>query len=88
MAWFAIHDRADKMRLIAETDPDFTRLYGLRNDAESNNNSYKRTLPSRRAAALGWRRQLLDVLGWALLVNSRAVGRYTQAAPQPPVAVR
>lgn len=83
-AWFSIHPHADQLRSLPESDPDFAAIYGLRNDAESNNNSYKQTLPSRRAAALGWRRQLLDVTGWAVLVNSRAHQRHGPPAPDIP----
>ena len=82
-AWFSVHAHADQLRLLPEADPDFAKLYGLRNDAESNNHSYKRTLPGRRAAALGWRRQLLDLAGWAILVNSRAHARHHPGPPTP-----
>ena len=81
-AWISPHPHADQLRLLPETDPDFAALYGLRNDAESNNNSYKATLPSRRAAALGWRRQLLDAIGWAILINSRAYARHGPSQPR------
>ena len=83
VTWLSPHPHADQLRLIPEADPDFAPLYGLRNDAESNNNSYKTTLPSRRAAALGWRRQLLDAAGWAILINSRAHARHSPAPPPP-----
>ncbi len=83
--WTSAHTHADQLRLIPESDPDFARLYGLRNDAESANHAYKSTLPGRRAAALGWRRQLLDAAGWAILINARAHARY--GPPQPPAAL-
>jgi hypothetical protein len=60
------------MRLIPETDPHFQTLYGLRNDSEAINAAYKRTLIADRAAALGWRRQLLDLMSWAILTNTLA----------------
>ena len=82
-AWVSIHPHADQLRLIPECDPDFAKLYGLRNDAESNNHSYKSTLPGRRAAALGWQRQLLDAAGWAILINARAHARYGTSQPPP-----
>ena len=78
-SWFSVHPHADQLRLLPESDPDFARLYGLRNDSESGNAAYKATLPFRRAAALGWRRQLLDALAWAILVNSRAHARHGSA---------
>lgn len=76
--WFSVHPHADQLRLLPESDPGFARLYGLRNDSESGNAAYKSTLPFRRAAALGWRRQLLDALAWAILVNSRAHARHSR----------
>jgi hypothetical protein len=66
------HTRPDQLRLIHETDPDFPALYGLRNDAEAINSSYKRTLIADRAAALGWRRQVIDLLSWGILTNTLA----------------
>lgn len=66
----ATHRRADAVRVIAEGEPDFERLYGLRNDAESFNSQLKRSLLVGRAMSLGGRRQLLDVLCFALLQNA------------------
>lgn len=73
------HARADAVRVIAEGEPDFDRLYGLRNDAESFNSELKRTLLVDRAMSLGARRQLLDVLCYAILHNSLNRARATQA---------
>jgi hypothetical protein len=64
------HKRADAVRIIAEGEPDFDRLYGLRNDAESFNSQLKRSLLVDRAMSLGGHRQLLDVLCFGLLHNS------------------
>lgn len=64
------HSRADAVRVIAEGEPTFDRIYGLRNDAESFNSELKRTLLVDRAMSLGARRQLLDVLCYALLHNA------------------
>lgn len=64
------HKRADAVRVIAEGEPDFTTLYGLRNDAESFNAQLKKTLLVDRAMSLGARRQLLDVLCFAVLHNA------------------
>lgn len=66
------HTRPDQLRLIPPSDPHFQTLYGLRNDSEAINAEYKSTLSWSRASALGWRRQLLDLLSWALLNNARA----------------
>lgn len=62
----------EHLRLLPPDDPDFTRLYGLRNDSESFNSQFKRTLLVDRAASVGWERQLFDVLGFAVLHNSLA----------------
>jgi hypothetical protein len=64
--------RPDALRLIAQGEPDFERLYGIRADAESANSELKRTLLVDRAMSLSWRRQLIDVLMWALLNNALA----------------
>jgi hypothetical protein len=74
------HRRPDQLRLIPPSDDHFQTLYGLRNDSEAINAEYKRTLPWTRAAALGWRRQLLDLLSWALLNNSLAWSRHGRAS--------
>lgn len=64
------HARADAVRVIAQGDEDFARLYGLRNDSEAFNSQLKRTLLVDRAMSLGGQRQLLDVLCFAILNNT------------------
>ncbi len=79
-AWISPHrqtgdrgrGRPDQMRLIPEVDPYFQTLYGLRNDSESINSGYKRTLIVDRAAVLGWRRQVVDLMSWGILINTAA----------------
>lgn len=66
------HGRPDQLRLLPESDPHFQTLYGLRNDSESINSAYKRTLVADRASARGWRRQVLDLLSWGILTNTLA----------------
>jgi hypothetical protein len=61
----------DHLRLIPPDDPDFKTLYGRRNDSESFNSQYKRTLLVDRATSVGWERQLFDLLTFAILENSR-----------------
>lgn len=56
------HSRPDQLRLIPVGDDDFALLYGLRNDSESLNSNFKRTLLVDRATSLGWQRQLLQSL--------------------------
>jgi hypothetical protein len=64
--------RTDQLRCIPESSDDFDVLYGLRNDAESINSEFKRTFIADRAPALGWRRQLLAAVSWAIFNNARA----------------
>jgi hypothetical protein len=63
----------EQLRLLSETDQHFQVLYGLRNDSESINSGYKRTLITDRAATRGWRRQALDLLSCGLVSNSFAL---------------
>ncbi len=63
------------------SDPDFTHLFRRRNDAESINRALDDTLYLRRAHSLGHRRQLVNVLGYALMVNSLALHRHRRRAP-------
>ena len=78
------HRRADAVRVIAEGEPDFARLYGVRNDAESFNAHLKRTLLVNRAMSLGGRRQLLDVLCYAVLSNATAAWRAQRVSTAQP----
>ena len=48
------------------SDPDFPRLYRRRNDSESLNRSLEDTLFLGRDHSLGWRRQQVEMLGWAV----------------------
>jgi len=75
------HRRADAVRVIAEGDADFARLYGVRNDAEAFNSALKRTLLVNRAMSLGGARQLLDVLAYGLLNNAIAAHHAATAKP-------
>ena len=61
-------NRTENLRPIPTGDPDFERLYLLRNDAESINRHLDDTLYLRRAHSLGHQRHLR---GFALSVNSR-----------------
>jgi hypothetical protein len=72
-------NRTENLRPIPPSDPDFASLYPLRNDAESINRNLDDTHWLRRAHSLGHRRQLLNLLGYALVVNSLTRHRYTQA---------
>ena len=69
-------NRTENVRPIPYTDPDFARLYPRRNDAESINRDLDDTLYLRRAHTLGHHRQHLNLLGFALVINSIALHRH------------
>lgn len=64
--------RPENIRLLPEADPHFQTIYGLRNDSESLNSGFKRTLIVDRAMSLGWRRQLIDLYSYGILTNTVA----------------
>lgn len=66
-------NRTENVRPIAADDPDFERLYPRRNDAESINRG--------RAHSLGHERQLLNLLGYALMVNGLALHQHRRRQP-------
>jgi len=82
------HDRArrlnrtENLRPIPPTDPDFARLYPRRNDAESINRGLNDSLWLARAHSLGHARQHLNLLGFALMVNSIALHRHRRRHPK------
>ncbi len=69
-------NRTENVRPIPPSDPDFTDLYRRRNDAESINRALDDTLWLRRAHSIGHRRQHLNLLTYALGVNSLALRRH------------
>ena len=54
------------LRSIPLNDPDFERLYGLREDTESMHNDYKHRLVNRRARTVGLDRREMDIRGYQL----------------------
>ena len=74
-------NRTENVRPIAADDPDFDRLYPRRNDAESINRSLDDSLWLRRAHSLGHARQLLNLLGYALMVNGLALHQQRRRQP-------
>jgi hypothetical protein len=75
-------NRTENVRPIPPDDPTFPTLFRRRNDAESINRALEDTMWLRRAHSLGHRRQLLNLLGYALMVNSLAIARHTRAPAQ------
>jgi hypothetical protein len=74
-------NRTENVRVIAPTDADFARLYPRRNDAESINRNLDDTLWLGRAHSVGHQRQLLNLLGYALMVNGLALHRHRRRLP-------
>lgn len=74
-------NRTENVRPIPPDDPSFRELFRRRNDAESINRGLEDTLWLGRAHSLGHRRQLLNLLGFALMVNSLAVSRHGRTVP-------
>ena len=54
---------------------DYERLHVLRPDAQSMNRAIEDTPYINRASAKGWRRQMVDLLGHARLVNAITLAR-------------
>ena len=78
-------NRTENVRPIPPGDPDFTRLYRRRNDAESINRALDDTMYLRRAHTIGHRRQHLNLLTHALGVNALATHRHRQRTGDPPL---
>ena len=79
-------NRTENVRPIPPSDPDFTALHARRNDSESLNRALEDTLFLGRAHSKGARRQLVEVLGWALLVNSLTLARCRGSGAIPAAA--
>jgi hypothetical protein len=77
-------NRTENVRPIPPSDPDFQRLYRRRNDAESINRALDDTLFLRRAHSVGHERQHLNLLTYALAVNSLAIHRHGRRTGDPP----
>jgi hypothetical protein len=66
-------NRTENVRPIPPTDPDFRALYARRNDAESINRGLNDSMWLTRAHSIGHRRQHVNLIGYALMVNSLAL---------------
>jgi hypothetical protein len=71
-------NRTENLRPIPPGDPDFERLFPRRNDAESINRHLDDTMWLGRAHSIGHARQHLNLLGFALTVNSLALHRHRE----------
>jgi len=63
-------NQTENLRPIPPSDPFFPHLYGRRNDAESINRGVVDSLYLGRAHSVGHLRQHVNLLGYALMVNS------------------
>jgi hypothetical protein len=75
-------NRTENVRPIPPDDPDFESLYRRRNDAESINRGLDDSLWLARAHSVGHERQHLNLIGFALMVNSLARHRHQLRRPQ------
>jgi hypothetical protein len=79
-------NRTENLRPVPESSPDFARLHVLRPDAESINRGIEDSLFLNRASGEGWRRQMVDLLGHARLVNALILARCRARLPVEAVA--
>jgi hypothetical protein len=78
-------NRTEHVRPIPPSDPDFKRLYGGRTP-ESINRGLEDTLYLNRAHSVGHARQHVNLLGYALMVNSLALHEHRQRQRLAPAA--
>ena len=71
-------NRSENVRPIPPSDPDFKRIYNRRNDAESINRALDDSMWLGRAHSKGHERQLVNMLGYALMVNGLALLQHRQ----------
>ena len=81
-------NRTENVRVIAPSDPYFPHLYARRNDAESINRGVVDSMYLGRAHSVGHLRQQVNLLGYALMVNSLSLllARSNASPPLPAAA--
>ncbi len=79
-------NRTENLRAIAPSDPDYPRIYNRRPDIESINRALDDSMWLGRAHSVGHRRQLVDLLGYGLAVNSLALHRHRRSLAPPGAA--
>ncbi len=77
-------NRTENIRPLPASDPDFDGLCRCRSDAESINRALDDTLWLRRAHSIGHERQHLNLLTFALGMNSLALHCHKQRSSDPP----
>ena len=71
-------NRTENVRPIPASDPDFKGIYSRRSDSESINRGLEDTLYLNRAHSVGHARQHVNLLGYAIMVNSLALHEHRQ----------
>jgi len=79
-------NRTENVRVIPPSDPYFPQLYARRNDAESINRGVVDSMYLGRAHSVGHRRQRVNLLGYALMVNSLSLLLARSTSPPLPAA--
>lgn len=79
-------NRTENLRPIPPGDPDFDKIFPLRVDAESINRGLEDSLYLRRAHSVGRARQHLNLIGWALTVNSLTRAEHRARPPDTAAA--
>ncbi len=74
--------RTEHLRPIPPGDDDYRRLYPRRPDIESINRALDDSLWLERAHSVGHARQLVDLMGYVLRLNSIALHRHRSALEQ------
>lgn len=72
-------NRSDYLRVLPRTDPDYSRVYGMRADTESLNAQFERAFSNRRLPAWGLHNQTVIVLMAAFAQNAWARHTWQQA---------
>ncbi len=76
-------NRPEHLRPLPPSGDDYKRLYPRRADAESINRALDDSMWLGRAHSRGGKRQLVDLLGFAMMVNSLALHRRRQSLAPP-----
>lgn len=73
-------NREEHLLAFAAGDPDYDRIYGRRNDAESGNNTLDNSMLRERAHSVGRAGIRLNLITWAAYKNAQARALYAGRA--------
>lgn len=76
-------NRTEHLRPIPPSDPEYAALYHRRSDAESINRALDDSCWLGRAHSAGRERQLVNLIGYAIAVNSLALHRHRRTLAPP-----